>query len=262
MKRIIYLFVALVAMSSCTISEGWNSDKDLVAKMAANLSIDEVRNQIHILSYAQIIDLYSRSGDGEREIIEDQHLPNVRLRQTETGWNVVRDGKIALSFECATPLDTLGSVWTVKVATDKQQITADQYWTIECTGKNQWQLNRHIVELSRSTTSTFDVVAGEQIGGQVQSSPVYQYTIEGKCEIVQNEDVVAPYRIDMKVVNDVVFDNYKYYTNHTGTAFTEGKMSIRVNNYQTGEAVVAPFHYTIAPEYSNQKIEYLLTSQK
>ena len=262
MKRIIYLFVALVAMSSCTISEGWNSDKDLVAKMAANLSIDEVRNQIHILSYAQIIDLYSRSGDGEREIIEDQHLPNVRLRQTETGWNVVRDGRIALSFECTTPLDTLGSVWTVKVATDKQQITADQYWTIECTGKNQWQLNRHIVELSRSTTSTFDVVAGDQVGGQVQSGPVYQYTIEGKCEIVQNEEVVAPYRIDMKIMEPIVYDNYKYYADYTGTAFTEGKMSIRVTDYKTGEWVTTPFHYTIAPEYSNQKIEYLLIDQK
>ncbi len=79
---------------------------------------------------------------------------------------------------------------------------------------------------------------------------------------MQNEDIVAPYRIDMKVVNNVVFDNYKYYTNHTGTAFTEGKMSIRVTDYKTGEAVVAPSHYTIAPEYSNQKIEYLLTSQK
>ena len=262
MKRIIYLLTALVAMSSCTISEGWNSDQDFVAKMAANMAIDEIRTQIHILSYAQIIDLYSRSGDGEREIIEDQHLPSVRLRQTETGWNVVRDGKAILTFECTTPLDTLGSIWTVKVATDKQQITADQYWTIEGKGKKQWQLSRHIVEPSHSTTSTFDVVAGDQVGGQVQNHPVYQYTITGECSIVQNEEVVAPYRVDMKIVNDVVFDNYKYYTNHTGTAFTEGKMSIRVTDYKTGEAVVAPFHFTISPEYINQKIEYLYTDQK
>lgn len=258
MKRIISLFVALIALSSCTISEGWNSDRDLVAKMAANLALDEIREQTHILSYAQIVDLYSRSGDGERETIEDQHLPNVRLRQTETGWNVVRDGKIALSFEFTTPLDTLGSIWTVKVATDKQQITADQYWTIECKGKKQWQLSRHVIETSRSTTSTFDVEAGDQIGGQVQSGPVYQYTITGECSIVQDEEIVAPYRIYMKIVDEVVFDNFKYYSNYTGTAFTEGKMSIRVNNYKTGEAVVAPFHFTIAAEYSNQKIEYLL----
>lgn len=260
MKRIIYLLTALVTLSSCTISEGWNNDQDLVAKMAANMAIDEIRDQIHILSYAQIIDLYSRSGDGEREIIEDQHLPSVRLRQTETGWNVVRDGKAILTFECTTPLDTLGSIWTVKVATDKQQITADQYWTIECKGKKEWQLSRHIIEPSHSTTSTFDVVAGDQVGGQVQSSPVYQYTITGECSIVQDEELVAPYRIDMKVVNEVVFGNYKYYTDYTGTAFTKGKISIRVTDYKTGEAVVAPFHYTIAPEYSNQKIEYLMTN--
>lgn len=260
MKRIIYLLTTLVTLSSCTISEGWNSDKDLVAKMAANMAIDEINSQIHILSYAQIIDLYSRSGDGEREIIEDQHLPSVRLRQTETGWNVVRDGKAIISFEYTTPLDTLGSIWTVKVATDNQQITADQYWTIECKGKKEWQLSRHIVEPSRSTTSTFDVVAGDQVGGQVQSSPVYQYTITGECSIVQDEELVAPYRIDMKVVNEVVFGNYKYYTDYTGTAFTKGKMSIRVTDYKTGEAVVAPFHFTISPEYSNQKIEYLMTN--
>ena len=258
MKRLIYLFAALVALSSCTISEGWNPDQNLVAKMAANMAIDEVRNQIHILSYAQIIDLYSRSGDGEREVIEDQHLPSVRLRQSDKGWDVVGEGgRVVLSFEYDTPLDTLGSVWTV-INPNNKQLTEDQYWTIECLGKKHWQVEQSAHYEERSVQLSLDVVAGDQIGGQVQSSPVHQYSITGECSIVQNELVAAPYRIDMKVMEPIEFDNFKYYSNYTGTAFTKGKMSIRVKNYKTGEWVTTPFHYTIAPEYSNIKIEYLL----
>jgi hypothetical protein len=258
MKRIIYLFAALVALSSCTISEGWNPDQNLVAKMAANMATDEVRNQIHILSYAQIIDLYSRSGDGEREVIEDQHLPSVRLRQSDKGWDVVGEGgRVVLSFEYDTPLDTLGSVWTV-INPNNKQLTEDQYWTIECLGKKHWQMEQSAHYEERSVQLSLDVVAGDQIGGQVQSSPVHQYSITGECSIVQNELVAAPYRIDMKVMEPIEFDNFKYYSNYTGTAFTKGKMSIRVKNYKTGEWVTTPFHYTIAPEYSNIKIEYLL----
>ena len=258
MKRLIYLFAALVALSSCTISEGWNPDQNLVAKMAANMATDEVRNQIHILSYAQIIDLYSRSGDGEREVIEDQHLPSVRLRQSDKGWDVVGEGgRVVLSFEYDTPLDTLGSVWTV-INPNNKQLTEDQYWTIECLGKKHWQMEQSAHYEERSVQLSLDVVAGDQIGGQVQSSPVHQYSITGECSIVQNELVAAPYRIDMKVMEPIEFDSFKYYSNYTGTAFTKGKMSIRVKNYKTGEWVTTPFHYTIAPEYSNIKIEYLL----
>lgn len=258
MKRLIYLFAALVALSSCTISEGWNPDQNLVAKMAANMATNEVRNQIHILSYAQIIDLYSRSGDGEREVIEDQHLPSVRLRQSDKGWDVVGEGgRVVLSFEYDTPLDTLGSVWTV-INPNNKQLTEDQYWTIECLGKKHWQMEQSAHYEERSVQLSLDVVAGDQIGGQVQSSPVHQYSITGECSIVQNELVAAPYRIDMKVMEPIEFDNFKYYSNYTGTAFTKGKMSIRVKNYKTGEWVTTPFHYTIAPEYSNIKIEYLL----
>jgi hypothetical protein len=258
MKRLIYLFAALVALSSCTISEGWNPDQNLVAKMAANMATDEVRNQIHILSYAQIIDLYSRSGDGEREVIEDQHLPSVRLRQSDKGWDVVGEGgRVVLSFEYDTPLDTLGSVWTV-INPNNKQLTEDQYWTIECLGKKHWQMEQSAHYEERSVQLSLDVVAGDQIGGQVQSSPVHQYSITGECSIVQNELVAAPYRIDMKVMDPIEFDSFKYYGDYTGTAFTKGKMSIRVKNYKTGEWVTTPFHYTIAPEYSNQKIEYLL----
>lgn len=258
MKRLIYLFAALVALSSCTISEGWNPDQNLVAKMAANMATDEVRNQIHILSYAQIIDLYSRSGDGEREVIEDQHLPSVRLRQSDKGWDVVGEGgRVVLSFEYDTPLDTLGSVWTV-INPNNKQLTEDQYWTIECLGKKHWQMEQSAHYEERSVQLSLDVVAGDQIGGQVQSSPVHQYSITGECSIVQNELVAAPYRIDMKVMEPIEFDSFKYYGDYTGTAFTKGKMSIRVKNYKTGEWVTTPFHYTIAPEYSNQKIEYLL----
>lgn len=259
MKRLIYLFAALVALSSCTISEGWNPDQNLVAKMAANMATDEVRNQIHILSYAQIIDLYSRSGDGEREVIEDQHLPSVRLRQSDKGWDVVGEGgRVVLSFEYDTPLDTLGSVWTV-INPNNKQLTEDQYWTIECLGKKHWQMEQSAHYEERSVQLSLDVVAGDQIGGQVQSSPVHQYSITGECSIVQNELVAAPYRIDMKVMEPIEFDSFKYYGDYTGTAFTKGKMSIRVKNYKTGEWVTTPFHYTIAPEYSNQKIEYLMT---
>lgn len=258
MKRLIYLFAALVALSSCTISEGWNPDQNLVAKMAANMATDEVRNQIHILSYAQIIDLYSRSGDGEREVIEDQHLPSVRLRQSDKGWDVVGEGgRVVLSFEYDTPLDTLGSVWTV-INPNNKQLTEDQYWTIECLGKKHWQVEQSAHYEERSVQLSLDVVAGDQIGGQVQSSPVHQYSITGECSIVQNELVAAPYRIDMKVMDPIEFDSFKYYGDYTGTAFTNGKMSIRVKNYKTGEWVTTPFHYTIAPEYSNIKIEYLL----
>ena len=258
MKRLIYLFAALVALSSCTISEGWNPDQNLVAKMAANMATDEVRNQIHILSYAQIIDLYSRSGDGEREVIEDQHLPSVRLRQSDKGWDVVGEGgRVVLSFEYDTPLDTLGSVWTV-INPNNKQLTEDQYWTIECLGKKHWQMEQSAHYEERSVQLSLDVVAGDQIGGQVQSSPVHQYSITGECSIVQNELVAAPYRIDMKIMDPIEFDSYKYYGDYTGTAFTKGKMSIRVKNYKTGEWVTTPFHYTIAPEYSNIKIEYLL----
>lgn len=259
MKRIIYLFAALVALSSCTVSEGWNPDQNLVAKMAANMATDEVRNQIHILSYAQIIDLYSRSGDGEREVIEDQHLPSVRLRQSDKGWDVVGEGgRVVLSFEYDTPLDTLGSVWTV-INPNNKQLTEDQYWTIECLGKKHWQMEQSAHYEERSVQLSLDVVAGDQIGGQVQSSPVHQYSITGECSIVQNELVAAPYRIDMKIMDPIEFDSFKYYGDYTGTAFTKGKMSIRVKNYKTGEWVTTPFHYTIAPEYSNQKIEYLMT---
>lgn len=258
MKRLIYLFAALVALSSCTISEGWNPDQNLVAKMAANMATDEVRNQIHILSYAQIIDLYSRSGDGEREVIEDQHLPSVRLRQSDKGWDVVGEGgRVVLSFEYDTPLDTLGSVWTV-INPNNKQLTEDQYWTIECLGKKHWQMEQSAHYEERSVQLSLDVVAGDQIGGQVQSSPVHQYSITGECSIVQNELVAAPYRIDMKIMEPIEFDSFKYYGDYTGTAFTKGKMSIRVKNYKTGEWVTTPFHYTIAPEYSNIKIEYLL----
>lgn len=258
MKRIIYLFAALVALSSCTISEGWNPDQNLVAKMAANMATDEVRNQIHILSYAQIIDLYSRSGDGEREVIEDQHLPSVRLRQSDKGWDVVGEGgRVVLSFEYDTPLDTLGSVWTV-INPNNKQLTEDQYWTIECLGKKHWLVEQSAHYEERSVQLSLDVVAGDQIGGQVQSSPVHQYSIMGECSIVQNELVAAPYRIDMKIMDPIEFDSFKYYGDYTGTAFTKGKMSIRVKNYKTGEWVTTPFHYTIAPEYSNIKIEYLL----
>ena len=258
MKRLIYLFAALVALSSCTISEGWNPDQNLVAKMAANMATDEVRNQIHILSYAQIIDLYSRSGDGEREVIEDQHLPSVRLRQSDKGWDVVGEGgRVVLSFEYDTPLDTLGSVWTV-INPNNKQLTEDQYWTIECLGKKHWQMEQSAHYEERSVQLSLEVVAGDQIGGQVQSSPVHQYSITGECSIVQNELVAAPYRIDMKVMDPIEFDSFKYYGDYTGTAFTKGKMSIRVKNYKTGEWVTTPFHYTIAPEYSNIKIEYLL----
>jgi hypothetical protein len=258
MKRLIYLFAALVALSSCTISEGWNPDQNLVAKMAANMATDEVRNQIHILSYAQILDLYSRSGDGEREVIEDQHLPSVRLRQSDKGWDVVGEGgRVVLSFEYDTPLDTLGSVWTV-INPNNKQLTEDQYWTIECLGKKHWQMEQSAHYEERSVQLSLDVVAGDQIGGQVQSSPVHQYSITGECSIVQNELVAAPYRIDMKVMEPIEFDSFKYYGDYTGTAFTKGKMSIRVKNYKTGEWVTTPFHYTIAPEYSNIKIEYLL----
>lgn len=258
MKRLIYLFAALVALSSCTISEGWNPDQNLVAKMAANMATDEVRNQIHILSYAQIIDLYSRSGDGEREVIEDQHLPSVRLRQSDKGWDVVGEGgRVVLSFEYDTPLDTLGSVWTV-INPNNKQLTEDQYWTIECLGKKRWLVEQSAHYEERSVQLSLDVVAGDQIGGQVQSSPVHQYSITGECSIVQNELVAAPYRIDMKVMEPIEFDSFKYYGDYTGTAFTKGKMSIRVKNYKTGEWVTTPFHYTIAPEYSNIKIEYLL----
>ena len=258
MKRLIYLFAALVALSSCTVSEGWNPDQNLVAKMAANMATDEVRNQIHILSYAQIIDLYSRSGDGEREVIEDQHLPSVRLRQSDKGWDVVGEGgRVVLSFEYDTPLDTLGSVWSV-INPNNKQLTEDQYWTIECLGKKHWQMEQSAHYEERSVQLSLDVVAGDQIGGQVQSSPVHQYSITGECSIVQNELVAAPYRIDMKVMEPIEFDSFKYYSNYTGTAFTKGKMSIRVKNYKTGEWVTTPFHYTIAPEYSNIKIEYLL----
>lgn len=258
MKRFIYLFAALVTMTSCTISEGWNPDQDLVAKMAANMTINEVRDQIHILSYAQIIDLYSRSGDGEREVIEDQHLPSVRLRQSDKGWDVVGEGgRLVLSFEFNTPLDTLGSVWTV-INPNNKQLTDDQYWTIECLGKKHWQMEQSAHYEERSVQLSLDVVAGDQIGGQAQSQPVHQYSITGECSIVQNELVVAPYRIDMKIMDPIEFDSYKYYSDYTGTAFTKGKMSIRVKNYKTGEWVTTPFHFTIAPEYSNQKIEYLL----
>ena len=258
MKRLIYLFAALIALSSCTISEGWNPDQNLVAKMAANMATDEVRNQIHILSYAQIIDLYSRSGDGEREVIEDQHLPSVRLRQSDKGWDVVGEGgRVVLSFEYDTPLDTLGSVWTV-INPNNKQLTEDQYWTIECLGKKHWQVEQSAHYEERSVQLSLEVVAGDQIGGQVQSSPVHQYSITGECSIVQNELVAAPYRIDMKVMDPIEFDSFKYYGDYTGTAFTKGKMSIRVKNYKTGEWVTTPFHYTIAPEYSNIKIEYLL----
>ena len=262
MKRFIYLIVALIALSSCTVSEGWNPNSDYVAQKAYGLVINEVHQQIHILSYAQTVDYYSRSGDGERETIEDQHLLNTRLRQTDEGWEVVRSGKTAFTFIGNTPLGEVGSVWSVKVNhnfyTYNASLTTNQYWTIECTGENRWKVRQSAIYESHTSEVEFDIVAGDQIAGQLESSPIYKYTIEGECSIVQNEKVVAPYRIDMKIMEPVVFDNYKYYSNYTGTAYTKGKISIRVTDYSTGEWVTTPFHYTIAPERSNIKIEYLL----
>ena len=52
MKRFIYLIVALIALSSCTVSEGWDPNPDYVAQKAYGLVINEVHQQIHILSYA------------------------------------------------------------------------------------------------------------------------------------------------------------------------------------------------------------------
>lgn len=258
MKRIITLFALLVAFSSCTVSEGWNSDQDYVAKKACDMVNKEIYNQICILSYAQTIDLYSRSGDGEREIIEDQHLANVRLRQTDKGWNVVGEGgRVLFSFVCDTPLDTLGSVWSVALP-DSESLTTDQYWTIECTGEKRWQLRQHINYESHTVDLTLDVEAGDLLGGQLTGGPIYKYTIEGECAIVQNEMVVAPYRIDMKTIEQIVFDKYKFSTGFTGTIFTDGKMSIRVRDYKTDEWVVTPFHYTINPDRYNNQIEYLL----
>ncbi len=259
MKRLIYLFAALFTLSSCTISEGWNPDQNLVAYKAYDMAITEVYQQIHILSYAQIVDQYSRAGDGEREMIEDQHLPNVRLRQNDEGWDVVFEGRSLLSFKCNTPLGEVDSVWTVKIEKGWNQITNDQFWTIKCTGDNRWQLQQSVHYEERSVNLTLDVVAGDQIEGSLNSKPVYKYTIEGECTITQNELLVAPYRIDMKTIEPIVFDNYKYYTNYTGSAFTEGRVSIRVTNYKSNESVVAPFHYWISPERSNVRIEYLMT---
>lgn len=257
MKRLIYIFAALVALSSCTISEGWNSDKDHVAKMAASMAIDEVRQQIHILSYAQTIDYYSQAGDGEREIIEDQHLPNVRLRQTDNGWKVVRDGRDLFSFVCDGALNEVGSVWNVHLAKDTS-LTNDHWWQIKCIDENRWHLDQMAHYEERSVNIALDVESGEQVKGQLQSAPIYQYKIEGECEITQDEVAVAPYRINMQIVEPIVFDEYKYYSDYTGTAFTEGRLSMRVTDYSTGEWVTTPFHYWISPEYSNIKIEYLL----
>lgn len=256
MKRLIYIFAALVALSSCTISEGGNSDQNLVAKMAASMAISEVQQQIHILSYAQTIDYYSQAGDGEREIIEDQHLPNVRLRQTDNGWKVVRNGQDLFSFVCNGALNEEGSVWNVYLAQDTS-LTNDHWWQIKCIGENRWHLDQMIHYVERSVNIALDVKAGEQIQGQLQSSPIYKYEIEGECEITQDEVVVAPYRVKMKIIEPIVFDNYQYHSGFSGTAFTEGRLSMRVTDYKTGEAVVAPFHYWISPEHSNVKIEYL-----
>lgn len=263
MKRIIYLLAALIALSSCTVSEGWDPNENYVAYKAYNLAIQEVRQQIHILSYAQTIDYYSRSGDGEREIIEDHHLPNTRLRQTDEGWEVVKSGVRIFTLLGNTPLNELGSVWNVRVSNHFNgydlPITADQYWTIECTGENRWQLSQSAEYESHRVQLTFDIVAGEQIQGQLESQPICKYWITGECTITQNELVVAPYRINMKTIEPIVFDNFKYYSNYTGTSFTEGKVSIRVTDYKTNTPVVAPFHYWISPERSNVRIEYLMT---
>ena len=56
-----------------------------------------------------------------------------------------------------------------------------------------------------------------------------------------------------------MFDNFKYYSNYTGTSFTEGKVSIRATDYKTGEPVIAPFHYTVSTNHSDNNIEYLMT---
>ncbi|MBR5135941.1 MAG: membrane lipoprotein lipid attachment site-containing protein [Rikenellaceae bacterium] len=262
MKRLIYLIVALIALSSCTVSEGWDPKPDYVAQKAYGLAIQEVHQQIHILSYAQTVDYYSRSGDGEREIIEDHHLLNTRLRQTDEGWDVIQDGNLAFTFIGNTPLGEVGSVWNVKVAhvfySYNGVLTTNQYWTIECTGENRWKVRQSATYESHSSEVAFDIVAGDQLEAQLENSPIYKYTVEGECAIVQDEKVVAPYRIDMKIMEPVVFDNYNYYSNYKGTTYTEGKMSIRVTDYSTGEWVTTPFHYTIAPERSNIKIEYLL----
>lgn len=258
MKRLVYIIAALVALTSCTISEGWNSDQDYVAKRAYDMVIEQVRNQMHILSYAQVIDIYALAGDGEREIIEDQHLPSTRLRKSDTGWDVVRDGTLRFSFVCDTPISEVGSVWSV-IYPAGNEITADQFWTIECTGENRWQLSQAIKYESHNVVIKLDIVAGDQIEGRLENGPIYKYTIEGECTIVQREELSAPYRIDAKIIEPVVFDNYTYYSNFTGTALTEGKMSFRVTDYNSNENVVAPFHFTISPVYSNIKIEYLLT---
>lgn len=263
MKRLIYLFAALIALSSCTVSEGWNPGGNLIANKAYNLSIQEVRQQIHILSYAQTIDYYSRSGDGEREIIEDHHLPNTRLRQTDEGWEVVKSGVRIFTLLGNTPLNEVGSVWNVRVSNPFNAydvpITTDQHWTIECTGENRWKLSQSAKYESHSVQLTFDIVSGEQIQGQLESQPICKYWITGECTIEQNEMIVAPYRIYMKTIEPIVFDNFKYYSNYTGTSFTEGKVSIRVTDYKTGEPVIAPFHYTVSPNHSDTNIEYLMT---
>lgn len=265
MKRIIYLFAVIALLSSCTLSDGTRThDKDYVAKRSFRLVSEDIYNQLHVLSCAQTIELYEQAtSDSARYAIEDKHLPSERLRKTETGWDVIRNGKPALSFGCDTPLNTPGSVWTVSVANYQEQITADQYWTIKCTAKNSWTIEKMVKYESHTITSTLYVKAMEELEDlRLSNGPIYKYEITGNSCFDQNEEVVAPYKIELDVKEPLILNAYHVYTSHRIVGIIEGVALMRVTDKSTGEFLVPPFRYfprklTVDPliEYISTKLE-------
>lgn len=231
MKRLIYIFTALIALTSCTIYEADEPNPDRFAKKAYRLMHDEVDFQLHVLSYAQVTDQYAQADETERYAIEDKHLPRLRLRKADDGWRVMDDDKIVLYFVCNTPIDEVGSIWKIKRGDDA---VSNKYWEIECKGENLWQIRYSSVFNDRNVTLLLDVEAGKLTEGRLCDAPIYEYITLGEGCIDQNVEKTSPYRTEMQITEPVRSDR-NIYTSYYGNelarySFMEGLLSFKVTN--------------------------------
>lgn len=242
MKRLIYILAALVALTSCTIYEADEPNPDNYARKAYRLMYNQVFSQLHVLSYAQVINQYVQADETERDAIEDKHLPRLRLRKTDDGWRVMDDDQVALYVVFDTPLDEVGSVWKI---TKGEGFVAPNYWEIECKDENLWQIryasdfNDHSVEL------LLDVEAVAQTEGRLCDEPIYKYSTTGEGCVDQNVDETSPYRTDMQIVEPVISNRYTY-TSYYGDQlarydFMEGLLSFKITETKDGGVDVATF---------------------
>lgn len=231
MKRLIYIFAALFALTSCTIYEADEPNPDRYARKAYKLMNEQITFQLHVLSYAQVINQYAQADETERYAIEDKHLPRLRLRQTDDGWRVMDGDDTALYVIFDTPLDEVGSIWKIKQG---DGAVSHKYWEIECKGENLWQIRYASDFYNYSVSLLLDVEAGELTEGRLCDTPIYEYTTTGEGCIDQNVEVASPYRTEMEIVEPVRSDRY-IYTSYYGDqvarySFMEGLLSFKVTN--------------------------------